>query len=164
VRAALLRLYTACPTGAIQLAGRSESGTLEEILMAKPLELAATSLDASTTLFGRVTSVVSTRSAYQITLKPRDGSARVDLFTDNDLLAERAAQLFNQDARVDVRYALSVDDKRDAWELTAIVSWKVSPFLSVIDDARGHLLARDIRVSSSRFEELMHDDDEPEDA
>lgn len=164
VNSALDKLYSACPSGAIQLGGRGNVGPLEQLLMAQPLSLAAPSIDASTTLYGKVTSVVSTRNGYQITLKPRDRGARVELFTQNDLLAERAAQLFNQDVRLAARYALSLESKRDSWELTAITGWRASSFLGVIDDAREFLAREGIVVSSSRFERSLSDDDELEEA
>jgi hypothetical protein len=164
VNAALERLYTACPTGSIEFGGRGDTGQLEKVLMAQPLAVAAPSIDASTTLYGKVTSVVSTRGEYQVTLKPRDGRARIELLTQNDLLAERAAQLFNQDVRLAARYALPVEGKRDTWELTAITAWKASPFLSVIDDVREHLAREGIQISSRRFEQSLLVDNDQDDA
>lgn len=163
VRGALERLYSACGRGALQVSGRVSGRTLEAIVMAQPLRLVAPNIDATTILHGRVAGVDAKGEGFEVWLKPRDGSARLQLLTEDEGLAERAGGLFNQTARVTARYTLSPDSKRDAWELLGINPWEPTGLLSVLESIRAEITANGMSIDSERFRRTLGED-EREDA
>jgi hypothetical protein len=157
VRVALDRLYSSSARGPLQVSGTTRDRLLDAVTMAQPLPIVAPSLDAVTTLYGRLTGITSTRSGFSAMLKPRDGRARADLYTDVDVLAERAGKLFNQNVRVAAKYSVSSEGKRNSWELLSISPWESTSLLSVLDEIREDLASRGAAIDSERFERALFD-------
>ena len=158
IRSALERLYGACTRGALEVGGRSKDGALENVVMGAPLQAEPISIEATTALYGRIVSVLCTKDGYELALKPRDGSARVELFTDADGLAEKAASLFNQNVCVYAAFALSREGKRSSWELLKVSAWEHKSFMKTLNEIRDGFIAEGVTIDSERFRRSRADD------
>jgi len=165
VRTALERLYGACTRGPLQVAGRALDGSsFDAVTMAAPLQSEPLSVDATTTLHGKIVSVVCARTGYELTLKPRDGSARVELYTEDDELAERSASQFNQNVKLYAQFSVGPDGKRNAWRLLNVSRYEPRSFLDVLDEIRDELTLEGVDIDADRFRRALTGEAEPRDA
>ncbi|GAB4111061.1 MAG: hypothetical protein OHK0013_47030 [Sandaracinaceae bacterium] len=153
VRRHLVRLHrSGANLGAVRVRYSARDEEREPLITSAPLEVVPAEIGASTVMHATVVGVEAKRGGCVVTIKPDDGSGKVDLEAE-PLLAERAARLFNRTVRVIVGYSWDLHDARGDWVLRDIVPWSREPFLELIEELRAEGVTFDRRALLAELEE-----------